>query len=336
MAKTVVGLFDEIIDAESVVRELIEAGAQREHISLIRTGSDINGQSIGAPISGTTASGAAVGGAHTELGSLLANIRTVTLPGIGLTHASGPLATVLSRTEGGERHQLLDELMARGISEEDAQCYAEGVRRGCTLVLLRVHDEDAADVARIMERHNARDIHELAARWRERGWTGFQPTAPPLTRDEFMRERELHRPASRPEPEVRERVAERAGDVTLPVIEEEMRVGKRQVQSGAVRIVQEVHERPVEETIRLREEHIRVERRPVDRPISPERIGEIHDRTFEITESREEPVVSKTARIKEEVVVHKETGEREEKVRGTVRSSDVRVEQSEKERKSGK
>lgn len=336
MAKTVVGLFDEIVDAEAVVRELIEEGAQREHISLIRTGSDIYGQSFGAPISGTTASGAAVGGARTELGSLLSNIRTVTLPGIGLTHAAGPLATVLSRTEGGERHQLLDELIARGISEEDAGCYAEGVRRGCTLVLLRVHDEDAADVAQIMERHGAVNIHERAARWRERRWTGFQPTATPLSRDEFMRERELHRTSARPEAEARERATERAGDVTLPVMEEELRVGKRQVQSGAVRIVQEVHERPVEEIVRLREERVRVERHPVDRPVSPDRIGEIRDRTIEITESREEPVISKTARVKEEVVVHKETGEREEKVRGTVRSSDVRVEETDKDRKSGK
>jgi len=85
-------------------------------------------------------------------------------------------------------------------------------------------------------------------------------------------------------------------------------------------------ERPVEEGLTLREERVAVERRPVDRPASGVPGEPFKERTVDVTTHREEPVVAKEARVKEEIVVRKEGDERRETVRGTVRRSEVDVE----------
>ncbi len=116
------------------------------------------------------------------------------------------------------------------------------------------------------------------------------------------------------------------GEVTVPVVEEEVQVGTRQVQRGGVRLYTRVLEQPVEQEVRLREEHVRVERRPVDRPATEADLAAARDRTIEVTETREEPVVAKEARVVEEVVVGKEREERTETVQETVRRTEVEVE----------
>lgn len=334
MAKTVVGLFDNINDADAVIRELLDAGARREHISVVRTGSDIHARDYGSSFSGTTASGAAVGGSATHFSGLMSDAKSVTLPGIGVAHVAGPLTRSISGTgTTSGRHILLDELTERGVSSEDAQFYAEGVRRGSTLVLLRVEDEDVEDVADIMHNHGAVDLHGRMTNWRQSGWKGFDSAATPYTTDQFTKERELYRATPRTATTAgRTPATAREGEVAIPVVEEQMQVGKRRVEHGGVRIVQEVKERPVEETIRLREEHVRVTRRPVDRAVNPDRLDDMKDRTIELTETAEEAVVGKTARVKEEVVVRKETDVHDEKIRDTVRSTDVRVENVQKKR----
>ena len=115
----------------------------------------------------------------------------------------------------------------------------------------------------------------------------------------------------------------------IPVVEEELAVGKRAVEGGGVRVRTEVEERPVEEKVRLREEHVRVERRPVDRPASEADIARARQAgTIEVREKSEQPVVQKQARVVEEVVVGKEATERTETVRDTVRRTDVEVEKT--------
>jgi hypothetical protein len=86
-----------------------------------------------------------------------------------------------------------------------------------------------------------------------------------------------------------------------------------------------VEEHPVEEQVRLREEHVHVDRRPANRPATDQDFR-AHDDVIEVTETAEEPVVGKTARVVEEVVVGKEVRERTETVRDSVRRSDVNVE----------
>lgn len=116
------------------------------------------------------------------------------------------------------------------------------------------------------------------------------------------------------------------GQTKIPVVEEELQVGKREVEQGGVRVSSRVEEKPVEAQVNLREEHVRVERRPVDRPVGNAE-NAFQEGTIEVTERAEVPVVAKQARVVEEVVIGKEVSERTETVRDTVRKTDVNVEE---------
>ena len=110
---------------------------------------------------------------------------------------------------------------------------------------------------------------------------------------------------------------------TLSLAEEELEVGKRSVDRGTTRVRRYVIERPVEEQIRLRDEAISVFRRPATgRTVGPDAFTE---KTIEMTETDEEAVVSKRARVVEEVVIHKDVGERVETVHDTVRREEVDI-----------
>jgi uncharacterized protein (TIGR02271 family) len=124
------------------------------------------------------------------------------------------------------------------------------------------------------------------------------------------------------------------GETTIPVVEEELEVGKREVERGGVRVESRVEERPVEKEVHLREERVHVERRPVDRPVT-EGDKAFREGTFEVTERAEEAVVAKTARVVEEVVVGKQVEEHTETVRDTLRRTDVDVQEVNTKDKTG-
>ena len=111
----------------------------------------------------------------------------------------------------------------------------------------------------------------------------------------------------------------------IPVIQEELEIGKRIVERGGVRVHSHIKTMPIEEVIRLREEHVEVERRTVNRPLSASDAFE--EVTIEMTETVEEAVVAKQARVVEEVVIGKKAEEHDEKIKETVRRQDVEVEQ---------
>jgi uncharacterized protein (TIGR02271 family) len=113
----------------------------------------------------------------------------------------------------------------------------------------------------------------------------------------------------------------------IPVVQEELKVGKREVQRGGVRIFSHLVSTPVNETIGLREEHVNVQRRPVDQPISTGDTTAFKEQTIEMRETAEEPVVEKSARVVEEVVVGKQVSQREQQISDTVRHTEVEVEQ---------
>jgi uncharacterized protein (TIGR02271 family) len=104
-----------------------------------------------------------------------------------------------------------------------------------------------------------------------------------------------------------------------------LKVGKRVVEQGNVRVRVYTVEHPVEEGVTLREERVAVERRPVDRPASGMPGDAFQERTIDVTTHREEPVISKEARVKEEIVVRNEADQRSETVRDTVRHTEVEV-----------
>ena len=212
---------------------------------------------------------------------------------------------------------------------DEAYSYIEGVRRGGTLVVVESDDEQAEHGMEILRRRHPVNIHERTAQWRQEGWTGAD--GPPKLR------RPPRRPTT-PEPAgTRERRSSctgrgqkvpkrgRAKRDDIPVVEEDMSVGKHEVERGHVRIYSRVTEQPAEASVRLREEKVTVERRPADRPATDADFAAAEQEVIEMTETVEEPVVSKRARVVEEVVVHKEVTERTETVRGTVRHTEVEV-----------
>lgn len=122
----------------------------------------------------------------------------------------------------------------------------------------------------------------------------------------------------------------------IPIIEENLEVGKREVRTGGVRVRSRIIERPVEESVRLREERVNIERTPVDRPASESDLQNFQEREIEMVEHAEVPVVSKEARVVEEINVGKEVEERNETIQDTVRKTEVDVENLEKDNVRGR
>ena len=116
------------------------------------------------------------------------------------------------------------------------------------------------------------------------------------------------------------------GNQRVQVIEENLQVGKRMVETGGVRLRSRIVEKPVEESIRLREERVTVQRNPVDRPATAADMNAFQEGEITLTEHAEVPVVAKTIHVVEEVSVGKEVTEREEVVRDSIRKTEVDVE----------
>jgi uncharacterized protein (TIGR02271 family) len=189
--------------------------------------------------------------------------------------------------------------------------YDEAVRHGNYVVTAIARTDEKSDIAsEVMSHHHPVDIDERSAEWL--GQQNVQDVQDTSSRQTAV-------------PEAR---ALRTDERSIPVVEEEVRVGKREVQHGAVRIFQHISEIPIDEEVPLREEHVVVERVPVDRPASEADLGAFKEGSTEIRESAEEPVVSKTARVVEEVRVGKETTERKQKIKETARRTDVEVQRS--------
>lgn len=182
----------------------------------------------------------------------------------------------------------------------EANNYSEVARQSNAIVTVHASTKELAlSAANILDQHGAVDVDERSAQYRNTSGTANNLTG-----------------------------TERAqGDVSIPVIEEQLQVGKREVETGGVRLRSRVIERPVEETLRLREEHVFVDRRSVDRAATDADFNSVREGQIELTEHSEVAVVGKEARVVEEVSIGKEVTERTETVRDTVRKTDVEVEE---------
>lgn len=335
MTSTVIGLYDGIQDAQQVVSALHDLGIANDRISLVAN--DASGEYAGQlggsakarpgkQDDGGAETGAGIGALVGGLGGLLVGLGALAIPGIGPVLAAGPLATAaaglvgagVGAATGAATGGLLGALVDMGLPEEQAGYYSEGVRRGGTLVTVAAEDTELDRVRETMNRFNPVDIDERASQWRSSGWRGFDAKAKPYTGEHLKTERDR----------VSTRTLKAGEEARIPVTEEELRVGKRQVQRGGVQVHTHVIEQPVEESVRLRQEHVSVERRPVNREIGADDMQAFKEGTIEVTEMGEEAVVEKRARVTEEVVVRKEVDERAETVRDTVRRTDVDVEQT--------
>ena len=119
-------------------------------------------------------------------------------------------------------------------------------------------------------------------------------------------------------------------ETSIPVIEENWNVGKKEVEQGGIHLTSRVVENPVEKKINLREEHVKVERKPVNRRATDADFEQAHDQDFEVHEHKEVPVVNKEARVVEEVKLKKDITEHEEKIKETLRKTEVKVDELKK------
>ena len=199
------------------------------------------------------------------------------------------------------------------LPDEDRYAYAEGMSRGGVTLSVTAEEGQIERLSEIAERYGAVDMDEREATWRREGWTGYTggTAAGASTGASTSGMSASTRGTS-------------AGEDAIPIVEENLRVGKRQVEGGHVRIRSYVVETPVQEQVNLRQERVQVERRPVDRAAQVNE--DFRDRSIEASERSEEAVVSKEARVKEEVVVNKDVRERTETVEDTVRRTEVEVE----------
>lgn len=189
MARTVVALFDNTPDAQAAINDLVNAGYPRDNMSIVANQPSGTYQQGTAPteVTGTEAAegagiGAATGGVAGGIAGLLASLGLLAIPGIGPFLAAGPIVAILTGGAlGAAAGGLIGGLIGLGIPEDEAEMYAEGVRRGGTLVSLQTDEASADRAAEIMSAHNAIDIDERATEWQRSGWsrsTGHQATPP--------------------------------------------------------------------------------------------------------------------------------------------------------------
>ncbi len=202
-----------------------------------------------------------------------------------------------------------------GEPDHDTAVYDRSVSGGSNAVTVRVPDEHVAAVTAILESHAPIDIDERAGSY---GLTQMGATGTGATQA-----RATQAAAAPAGTAARADTRAGAGDDRIQLSEETLAVGKRVVNRGTTRIRRFVVETPVEEKVRLHDETVTIERRPVTdgRPVT----DSFSDRTIAVTESGEEAVVSKTARVVEEIGIRKEAADRTETVRDTVRREDVEI-----------
>ncbi len=186
-----------------------------------------------------------------------------------------------------------------GVPEADRKHLQDGLAQGGTILVLKGAGERAAEIEKIFHEHATKKIDETTA---ERA-----PYVAPIAAAAAA-------------------TTATADPSMISVVQEDLVVGKREVDRGGVRIFRRVVEEPVSESINLREEHVVIDRRPVDRAVTEADLL-AGDQTIELKEMAEVAVVEKTSRVVEEVRLGKEATNRTETIQDTVRHTEIDVEQ---------
>lgn len=186
-----------------------------------------------------------------------------------------------------------------GSDEDETKRYAT-VGQNCSMVTVHAQSSEQAErAADLLDECGAVDVDERAAKY------GYRATG--------AEDRDR-----------RTNINDERG-ATIPRIQENLEVGKRTEERGGVRVRSRIVEKPVEEHVRLREEHVHVEREQVNRPISGTEMENFREKEIELRERAEVPVVNKEARVVEEVRVSKDVEHRDETIRDTVRNTEIDV-----------
>ena len=205
MTVTISRLYNDHEDARAAVRALEDAGVAHGDISILASNADnwyapdrkvdtypdrdLDGRDDRAEAAGAGAGiGATVGGTA----GLLAGLGLIAIPGVGPVVAAGWLvATLAGAAAGGATGSIVGALTQAGVGKEEADIYAEGLRRGGAVVSARVPDNDGPRLQALMDRA-AVNIAERSAAYRRGGWKSFDPQATPYTADQIRRERDLY------------------------------------------------------------------------------------------------------------------------------------------------
>ncbi len=321
---TLTGLFKDKTSAECAYTALSERGYGKDDADVVMSnetrdryysGNTADNTELGTKALEGTGTGAAIGGTVGAVLAAIAAIGTsVALPGLGLIVA-GPLAAALvGAGAGGLAGGLVGALVGYGIPEEQATAYESGIKSGG--IVLRATPRNAEDAAHLENKWKTCGGEQIYSNAAQQRTTATAATATGMSTGQ-------HRDTA-------------TNEVAIPVIKEELQVGKRTVQTGGVRVESNVTERPVEETVRLREETINVERNPVNRPVSDADMASLKGGEIVVPVIAEQAVVAKEARVVEEIVISKDVNERTETIRDTVRRTDVDVENLPDQQAKGK
>ncbi len=241
------------------------------------------------------------------------------------TEQSGSYSSGSSYDVDRDEKGFWESLADMFFPAEDRYSYAEAMHRGDIMVTATVDDTMADRAEDILEEHGSVSIDEREASWRSEGWSGYEGSSASMSAGSDASASTLSTGSSASLTGSTDRAsAEREG--VIPLAEEELRVGKRDVSRGRVKVRSYVVETPVEESVSLREEEVHLERRPVDRVLGDADADRLFkERSIEVEERGEEALVEKRARVREEVAVGKTVEERTETVHDTVRRTEVEI-----------
>jgi len=330
--QTLVALYRNFDAAQKAVDELVRSGVDRSKISLVAN--NVTGEydtylntRYDSEDAVTAEEGAAFGAASGGVIGALAGLGALAIPGIGPVIAAGPLIAALTggvvgAVAGAPTGGLVAGLVkTHHMDAEDAELYAEGIRRGETLLTVQVDDARVSQTRDILNRYSPTDVHNEASSWRSQGWSKFDETAKPYSKNDVSAYRSAMSNSAPTQPSR----SSLDGKTVLPVVEESLDVSKREVEKGKVHVYTEVTEKPVSTDVSLRQENVTVERRPADRPVSPTDAA-FREQDIKLTEKSEQAVINKSARVVEEVVIGKDVTTQNQTVSDTVRRTDVHVE----------
>lgn len=193
MSKTVSGLYDDYGSAREAVAALEGAGIPHADISIVANDAD-GRHGVAGKSANDAGTGAEIGTAVGGVGGLLAGLGMLAIPGVGPVVAAGWLmATAVGAGAGalvgGAAGGIVGSLTHAGVPERDAHVYAEGVRRGGTLVTARVDETQAGNAQAILSAHRAIDAGSRGDAYRAEGWSRFDEGATDYPAEDRARER---------------------------------------------------------------------------------------------------------------------------------------------------
>ena len=319
--KTVIGLFDDFQTAQNTVQSLVNCNLNRDDISVAanNTAAGYSADTLENAPHGDGRKEAMAEGAKTGAGTgavigtgvggvlgLLASLGTIWIPGIGPIVAAGPLVATLTgagigAAAGAAVGGLVGALTQVGVPEHDAHFYAEAVRRGSALVIVRAADDRVDDIADVLSEHGAIDVEKRREFFLRGGFTTHNPELAPYSADQIAREREAYRASmggasmggaamgtamgtgartTMGTATQQNKLVDEA-TMTVPVVEEEPRVGKRIAERGGIRVYTHATEVPVQEH-RTVEDHTGTVRDTVRR--SEVEVDELEERDLQQTD----------------------------------------------------